>query len=420
MNLVQVLGGVLIAAGILARPAPRSRLARGVTPRTAVRCHDDPAAAHRARLGRRGRGADGDQARHGPREQQPRARLGGAALGHRPRRRAAHVLRDRRRRAARRHVASRTGTARRSTSPRSPRRGSSLLVSLAVGALAVARLAGWIEIETSTAWWMFAAVVLVIAIDVSRTTVSLRGRARVLEPGALVERAPLRQRPRRDARRPRRASSPSRAGWPAGDSLAALFVAFLVVTAASRLIRRNVDVLMDRAPADAVLRRAGGDRGRSSRPWRCAGCGSARRRAARSPTSSSASRPAPPSARATPSPTASRRRWSARCRAATSSSTSSRPGRSRPCASGSARRRCRSRACARSTTSSVIELERRLPRHAPSQAARRPPARRGARDRRAGRARDRRRRSRGGRRPEPPRAALRAGRRPRGATTTRP
>jgi divalent metal cation (Fe/Co/Zn/Cd) transporter len=43
-----------------------------------------------------------------------------------------------------------------------------------------------------------------------------------------------------------------RAGWPAGDSVAALFVAFLVVTAAARLIRRNVDVLMDRAPADAV------------------------------------------------------------------------------------------------------------------------------------------------------------------------
>ena len=34
--------------------------------------------------------------------------------------------------------------------------------------------------------------------------------------------------------------------------MAALFVAFLVITAAMRLIRRNVDVLMDRAPADAV------------------------------------------------------------------------------------------------------------------------------------------------------------------------
>ncbi|MER3488006.1 MAG: cation diffusion facilitator family transporter, partial [Chloroflexota bacterium] len=41
-------------------------------------------------------------------------------------------------------------------------------------------------------------------------------------------------------------------GWPQGDSVAALFVAFLVVGAATRLIRRNVDVLMDRAPADAT------------------------------------------------------------------------------------------------------------------------------------------------------------------------
>src|SRR6185436_14243095 len=52
--------------------------------------------------------------------------------------------------------------------------GVLLLVSLAVGALAVARLAGWIEIETSTAWWVFASIVLVIAIDLTRTLASLR------------------------------------------------------------------------------------------------------------------------------------------------------------------------------------------------------------------------------------------------------
>ena len=40
------------------------------------------------------------------------------------------------------------------------------------------------------------------------------------------------------------------AGFPGGDSIAALFVAALVLAAAGRLIRRNVDVLMDRAPAD--------------------------------------------------------------------------------------------------------------------------------------------------------------------------
>ena len=41
------------------------------------------------------------------------------------------------------------------------------------------------------------------------------------------------------------------AGFPEGDSIAALFVAVLVLVAAARLIRRNVDVLMDNAPADA-------------------------------------------------------------------------------------------------------------------------------------------------------------------------
>lgn len=42
------------------------------------------------------------------------------------------------------------------------------------------------------------------------------------------------------------------AGYPAGDSLAALFVSVLVVAAGARLMRRNVDVLMDRAPAGTV------------------------------------------------------------------------------------------------------------------------------------------------------------------------
>ncbi len=68
-----------------------------------------------------------------------------------------------------------------------------LLVSVAVGVLAVARLAGWIEIETSTAWWVFAAVGVVIAIDVSRTVVSVRGGTTVREPCSRLERPSLRQ-----------------------------------------------------------------------------------------------------------------------------------------------------------------------------------------------------------------------------------
>jgi cation diffusion facilitator family transporter len=42
-----------------------------------------------------------------------------------------------------------------------------------------------------------------------------------------------------------------RSGHPRADAVAALFVAVLVLLAAARLMRRNVDVLMDRAPADA-------------------------------------------------------------------------------------------------------------------------------------------------------------------------
>ena len=41
------------------------------------------------------------------------------------------------------------------------------------------------------------------------------------------------------------------AGYTRADSAAALFVAVLVLLAAARLMQRNVDVLMDRAPADA-------------------------------------------------------------------------------------------------------------------------------------------------------------------------
>ena len=129
--------------------------------------------------------------------------------------------------------------------------GVLLLVSLAVGALAIARLVGWIEIETSTAWWVFAAVGVVIAIDVSRTAVSARAARRFSSP-ALASNALHFGSDLAGTLAVLIGLAVVRAGWPAGDSLAALFVAFLVVTAAARLIRRNVDVLMDRADADAV------------------------------------------------------------------------------------------------------------------------------------------------------------------------
>ena len=127
-----------------------------------------------------------------------------------------------------------------------------LLVSVAVGALALARLVGWVEIETTTAWWVFAAVGLVIVVDMSRTVVSVRA-ARLYSSPALASNALHFGSDLVGTMAVLGGLVAVSAGWQAGDSLAALFVAFLVVTAAARLIRRNVDVLMDRAPDDAVL-----------------------------------------------------------------------------------------------------------------------------------------------------------------------
>jgi len=124
------------------------------------------------------------------------------------------------------------------------------LFSVAVGALALTRLSGSGEHAVDPAWWVFAVVGLVLAIDLVRTVVSLRTarrygsealRSNALHfgtdfAGTLAVLAGL---------------VAATAGFPEGDSIAALFVAVLVLVAASRLIRRNVDVLMDRAPADA-------------------------------------------------------------------------------------------------------------------------------------------------------------------------
>lgn len=124
------------------------------------------------------------------------------------------------------------------------------LVSLFVAALAVGRLTGAQEHQVDPVWWVFAVVGLVLAIDLARTVTSLRTarrygsealRSNALHfgsdfAGTLAVLAGL---------------IAATAGFPEGDSIAALFVAVLVLVAASRLIRRNVDVLMDRAPADA-------------------------------------------------------------------------------------------------------------------------------------------------------------------------
>jgi cation diffusion facilitator family transporter len=124
------------------------------------------------------------------------------------------------------------------------------LVSVAVAALAVTRLTGATSEAVDTAWWLFAVLAVVLAIDLSRTVISLR-TARLYGSEALRSNAIHFASDFAGTLAVLAGLAVAAAGYPAGDSIAALFVAGLVLLAAGRLIRRNVDVLMDRAPAEA-------------------------------------------------------------------------------------------------------------------------------------------------------------------------
>jgi cation diffusion facilitator family transporter len=132
-----------------------------------------------------------------------------------------------------------------------------VVASLVIVWRALDRLASGAHPEVDAAWWTFAVLGAVIAIDASRAAVSFRTsrrfRSAALGASALHFASDL-------------AGSVAvlaglafvRAGYAEADSAAALLVALLVLVAASRLIRSNVDVLMDRAPAgaQAAARRA--------------------------------------------------------------------------------------------------------------------------------------------------------------------
>ncbi len=126
-----------------------------------------------------------------------------------------------------------------------------VLVSLVLGGLAIARLAGWVTLDVEPAWWAFAALGIVVAIDLGRTVASRRAAQRY-ESAALASNALHFGSDLFATIAVLGGLVAARAGFPEGDSIAALVVAVLVVVAASRLIRRNVDVLMDRAPADEL------------------------------------------------------------------------------------------------------------------------------------------------------------------------
>lgn len=125
------------------------------------------------------------------------------------------------------------------------------LASFGIVAFALLRLTGVSDERVEATWYAFVVVVAVIAIDAGRTVVSAR-TARRYHSEALRSNAIHFGSDLAGSTAVLGGLVAAAVGYPNADSIAGLFVAGLVLVAAARLIRRNVDVLMDRAPADAL------------------------------------------------------------------------------------------------------------------------------------------------------------------------
>ena len=123
--------------------------------------------------------------------------------------------------------------------------------SLLIIERAVGHLSGGSESPVDPAWYAFAALAVVIAIDLSRVVVSIRA-ARRFGSAAFAANALHFAGDMAGSVAVLIGLGIARAGYPNGDSVAALFVAALVLVAAFRLMKANTDVLMDRAPAAAT------------------------------------------------------------------------------------------------------------------------------------------------------------------------
>jgi cation diffusion facilitator family transporter len=125
-----------------------------------------------------------------------------------------------------------------------------VVFSVVIVVAAIRRLSGDAAPAVDVAWWVLALVGVVIAIDASRATVLLRA-ARRYHSAAFATSALHFASDLGGSAAVFVGLVTVRAGHPDADSVAAVFVAILVLAAAARLIRQNVDVLMDRTPAGA-------------------------------------------------------------------------------------------------------------------------------------------------------------------------
>jgi cation diffusion facilitator family transporter len=98
-----------------------------------------------------------------------------------------------------------------------------------------------------TGWYVFAVIVAALAIDLTRTTVSLRA-ARSHNSPALYSNALHFAGDMAGSATVLIGIALVRAGFQQGDAAAALLIAAIILTAAMRLIAENANVLMDRTP----------------------------------------------------------------------------------------------------------------------------------------------------------------------------
>jgi cation diffusion facilitator family transporter len=125
-----------------------------------------------------------------------------------------------------------------------------VVVSLVIAWRALWRLVGLAHGRVDPRWYALVVIGVVIVVDAARTTVSYRAAKRygsaALQANTLHFASDL-----AGSTAVLLGLAAARAGYHWADSAAALFVAGLVLVAAGRLMRVNVDVLMDRVPPEA-------------------------------------------------------------------------------------------------------------------------------------------------------------------------
>jgi cation diffusion facilitator family transporter len=125
-----------------------------------------------------------------------------------------------------------------------------VVLSLVIAWQALLRLFGSGHGQVDPRWYAFVVLAVVMVVDATRASVSYRTGTRYRSP-ALQANALHFASDLAGTTAVLLGLIAARAGYHWADSAAALFVAFLVLVAAGRLMRLNVDVLMDRVPPEA-------------------------------------------------------------------------------------------------------------------------------------------------------------------------